>query len=144
MARAGLARRAECGQHRAPPANLEKAPFSKKQAMAWVHTNSPELTSAEAAAAGVGLRAAALSFYAGAQMSRYLASTQAQIPSPNTVPPLSNLSEFPPVDQTPSHATRLPQSGNTAPTNSGENQRGRPAAPLPIEAKRYLNANIMA
>ena len=95
-------------------ANLEKAPFSKKQAMAWVHTNSPELTSAEAAAAGVGLRAAALSFYAGAQMSRYLASTQAQIPSPNTVPPLSNLSEFPPVDQTPTHATQLPQSGNTS------------------------------
>ena len=28
-------------------------------------------------------------------------------------------------------------------TNSVQNQRGRAAAPLPNEAKRYLNANIM-
>ena len=48
-------------------ADLEEAPFSRRRAMTWVHTNSPELTSAEAAAAGVDLRAAALSFYAGAQ-----------------------------------------------------------------------------
>ncbi len=38
----------------------------------------------------------------------------------------------------------LPHAAACIHTNSAQNQRGRPAAPLQNEAKRHLNANIMA